>query len=52
MASKDKTGHTIETPLETKQADSSPDTFIILIISLVAAVCVGAGLSWYFGVFN
>ena len=52
MAYRDKAGHTIETPLEAKQAESSPNSFIILIISMVAAVIVGAGLLWHFGMFN
>ena len=28
---------------------NSPDTLVILIISLVALVLIGAGLLWYFG---
>ena len=43
------TDQIIETPEEATQAENSPDTLIILIISLFALVLIGAGLLWYFG---
>ncbi len=39
----------IETPEEATQAENSPDTLVILIVSLVALLVIGAGLLWYFG---
>ena len=43
------TDQIIETPGEATQAENSPDTLVILVISLVALVLIGAGLLWYFG---
>jgi hypothetical protein len=37
---------------DAQQADDSPDTFYILIISLAALTIIGAALLWYFGVFH
>ena len=48
MADNDRVVETIE---EATQAERSPDTFYILIISLVALAIVGGFLLWYFGVF-
>ena len=48
MADNDRVVETIE---EATQAERSPDTFYILIISLVALAIVGGLLLWYFGVF-
>src|SRR5438105_3662263 len=51
MADKETNGRVVETIEEATQAERSPDTFYILIISLVAMAVVGAFLLWYFGVF-
>jgi hypothetical protein len=51
MAEKETNGRVVETIEEAAQAERSPDTFYILIISLVALVIIGAFLLWYFGVF-
>jgi hypothetical protein len=50
MAIKDRDGRIVETPEEATQADNSPDTFVILIVSLAGAAVVGLALFWYFGV--
>jgi hypothetical protein len=42
MADKDSDGRVVETPREATQAENSPDTFFILIVSLVALVIIGA----------
>jgi hypothetical protein len=51
MASKNDEGQISETEEEATQAEKSPDTFIILTVSLAALAIVAAGLFWYFGVF-
>ena len=51
MADKETNGRVVETIEEATQAERSPDTFYILIISLVALAIVGGFLLWYFGVF-
>jgi hypothetical protein len=51
MADKETNGRVVETIEEATQAERSPDTFYILIISLVALTVAGAFLLWYFGVF-
>ena len=45
-------GKTTETPRESTQAENSPDTFIILLISLGVLVAAGVVIMWYFGVFS
>jgi hypothetical protein len=52
MAEKETSGRVVETIEEATQAEKSPDTFYILIISLVALAVVGGYLFWYFGVFS
>ena len=47
MATKDKDGDISETTEE--EAERSPDTFVILIVSLAALAVIGAGFAWYFG---
>jgi hypothetical protein len=49
MTTKDKDGTITETPEEATQAERSPDTFIILIVSLAALAVIGVGFAWYFG---
>ena len=49
MATKDKDGTISETTEEATQAERSPDTFIILIVSLAALAVIGVGFAWYFG---
>jgi hypothetical protein len=41
----------VETPQQATQAERSPDTFYILIVSLIAVVAIGAILLWWWGVF-
>ena len=48
MANKEKNDRVVETIEEATQAERSPDTFYIMIISLVALVMVGGSLLWYF----
>ena len=43
-------GKTTETPRESTQAENSPNTFIILIVSLTVLVAIGIVVLWYFGV--
>jgi hypothetical protein len=50
MAIKNRDGQITETPEEARQAENSPDTFFMLIISLVVLAVIGAVLLWYFGV--
>jgi hypothetical protein len=50
MANKDMNGRVTETTREATQAERSPNTFWILIVSLIALVLIGAALFWYFGV--
>jgi hypothetical protein len=52
MATRDKDGQITETDEEASQAERSPDTFYILVASLLALVAIGIGLFWYFGVFG
>ncbi len=42
-------GKTSETPRESTQAENSPNTFIILVVSMVVIVAIAAGMLWYFG---
>lgn len=42
--------NTTETPRESTQAENSPDTFIILIVSMTVLVAIGVVILWYFGV--
>lgn len=49
MPTKDKDGTISETTEEATQAERSPDTFIILIVSLAALAVIGVGFAWYFG---
>ena len=49
MATKDKDGNISETTEEATQAERSPNTFVILIVSLAALAVIGAGFAWYFG---
>ena len=42
-------GKKVETPREATQAENSPDTFVILTVSLVALFFVGLGIFYYFG---
>jgi hypothetical protein len=42
-------GKKVETPREATQAENSPDTFIILTVSLVALFIIGLGIFYYFG---
>ena len=44
-------GKTTETPRESTQAENSPNTFIILIVSLTVLVAIGVAVLWYIGVF-
>jgi flagellar basal body-associated protein FliL len=52
MTTKDGDGRITETEQEATQAEKSPDTFVILIVSLIALAFVAAGLFWYFGLFS
>ena len=52
MAEKKPNGKVVETPEEATQAERSPDTFVILAVSLVALAAIAVGLFWYFGVFT
>lgn len=45
-------GKKTETPRESTQAENSPDTFIILVVSLGVLVAAGIAILWYFGVFT
>ena len=48
----DKTnGQIVETPEQATQAERSPDTFYILVVSLIALVVIGAFLLWWYGGF-
>jgi hypothetical protein len=48
----DKTnGKVVETLQEATQAEKSPDTFYVLIISLLALLVIGGVLLWWWGVF-
>lgn len=38
-----------ETPREATQAENSPDTFVMLVTSLVILAVIAAALLWYFG---
>lgn len=38
-----------ETPREATQAENSPDTFVILVISMVVIVAIAGLTLWYFG---
>jgi cytochrome bd-type quinol oxidase subunit 2 len=49
MASKDEDGRIVETLEDATSSENSPDTLIILIVSLVALVLIGAAFAWYFG---
>ena len=49
MATKDRDGKIVETPEEATSAESSPDTLIVLLVSLSALAVIGAGFAWYFG---
>ena len=51
MAHKNARGEEVETPREATQAENSPNTFIILMVSLVALAVIAVGLFWYFGIF-
>lgn len=42
-------GRKTETPREATQSENSPDTFIILTVSLVALFIIGLGIFYYFG---
>ena len=50
MADKDTNGQIVETPEQATQAERSPDTFYILVVSLIALVVIGAFLLWWYGV--
>jgi flagellar basal body-associated protein FliL len=52
MATKDGAGRITETEQEATQAEKSPDTLVILTVSLVASVVVAVALFWYFGLFS
>ena len=41
---------TSETIRESTQAENSPNSFIILIVSLTVIVAIGVVVLWYFGV--
>jgi uncharacterized membrane protein YgcG len=43
-------GKTTETPREATQAENSPDTFVILIVSMTVLIAAGIAILWYFGV--
>lgn len=43
-------GKTTETPRESTQAENSPNTFIILIVSMTVLLGIGLAVLWYFGV--
>lgn len=45
-------GTIVETEREATQAEKSPNTFVILIVSLTALAAVAVVLFWYFGVFQ
>lgn len=45
-------GTIVETEREATQAEKSPNTFVILIVSLTALAVVAVVLFWYFGVFQ
>lgn len=49
MAHKDMKGQVTESPREATQSENSKDSFVVLIVSLAAAVIVGLALFWYFG---
>jgi flagellar basal body-associated protein FliL len=51
MAHKEN-GTIVETEREATQAEKSPNTFVILILSLAALAVVAVVLFWYFGVFQ
>jgi hypothetical protein len=50
VADKDTNGQIVETPEQATQAERSPDTFYILVVSLIALVVIGAFLLWWYGV--
>jgi hypothetical protein len=52
MPEKEPDGHIAETPREATQAENSPDTFLILMVSLGLLALIAASLFWYFGVFS
>lgn len=45
-------GTIVETDREATQAEKSPNTFVILAVSLAALAVVALLLFWYFGVFT
>jgi len=49
MAPKDDEGQIVETPGEATSAEHSPDTLVILIVSLVVSAAVSVGFAWYLG---
>ena len=51
MATKDRDGQITETPGEATQAENSKNSFVVLIVSMVAIVIIGVGLFWYLDVF-
>jgi len=45
-------GVIVETEREATQAEKSPNTFVILVLSLAALAVAAVVLFWYFGVFQ
>lgn len=45
-------GTIVETEREATQAEKSPNTFVILTVSLAALAVAAVVLFWYFGVFQ
>lgn len=46
---RDVQGKTTETPRESTQAENSPNTFIILAVSMVVIIAIAALTLWHFG---
>jgi len=51
VADKDADGKNVDSVDKATQAEKSPDTFYILVVSLTALVVLGALLLWWYGVF-
>ena len=50
VADKGANSQIVETPEQATQAEKSPNTFYILVVSLIALVVIGAFLLWWYGV--
>lgn len=49
MATKDDEGQIVETPEEATSAENSPDTLVILVVSLAILAVIGLAFAWYLG---